>query len=40
MARFNEETPDDPNVRYFSYGAYFLSSSALVPNSRRAQAQA
>lgn len=26
MARFNEETPDDPNVRYFSYGAYFEPS--------------
>ncbi|GAA5885020.1 hypothetical protein JCM16303_006521 [Sporobolomyces ruberrimus] len=23
MARFNEETPDNPNVRYFSYGAEF-----------------
>ncbi|GAA5944094.1 esterase/lipase family protein [Sporobolomyces koalae] len=23
MARFNEETPDDPDVRYFSYGAEF-----------------
>jgi len=23
MARFNEETPDDPNVKYFSYGAQF-----------------
>lgn len=26
MTRFNEETPDDPNVRYFSYGAYFEPS--------------
>lgn len=23
MARFNEETPDDPKVKYFSYGAQF-----------------
>lgn len=23
MARFNDETPDDPNVRYLSYGAEF-----------------
>ena len=23
MARFNEETPDDPRVKYFSYGAQF-----------------
>ncbi|KAK4703384.1 triacylglycerol lipase, partial [Phenoliferia sp. Uapishka_3] len=23
MVRFNEETPDDPNVKYFSYGAEF-----------------
>lgn len=23
MARFNDETPDDPSVAYFSYGAQF-----------------
>lgn len=26
MARFNEETPDDPDVRYFSYAAQFRPS--------------
>ncbi|GAA6059062.1 hypothetical protein JCM10212_002033 [Sporobolomyces blumeae] len=26
MARFNDETPDDPSVRYFSYGAEFTPS--------------
>ena len=26
MARFNEETPDDPEVQYFSYGAQFRPS--------------
>ncbi|GAA5908960.1 hypothetical protein JCM6882_004955 [Rhodosporidiobolus microsporus] len=26
MARFNEETPDDPNVKYYSYGAEFVAS--------------
>lgn len=26
MARFNEETPDDPDVKYVSYGAEFTPS--------------
>ncbi|BGP15387.1 lipase 2 [Rhodosporidiobolus nylandii] len=26
MARFNEDTPDDPNVKYYSYGAEFTAS--------------
>ncbi|GAA5829805.1 hypothetical protein JCM11251_007885 [Rhodosporidiobolus azoricus] len=26
MARFNEDTPDDPNVKYYSYGAEFVAS--------------
>jgi len=26
MARFNEETPDDPSVTYYSYGAQFRPS--------------
>ncbi|GAA5859737.1 hypothetical protein JCM8547_007006 [Rhodosporidiobolus lusitaniae] len=28
MAQFNEDTPDDPNVKYFSYGAEFTASWA------------
>lgn len=30
MARFNEETPDDPSVKYFSYGAEFEPSWSNV----------
>lgn len=26
MARFNEETPDDPSVKYISFGAEFTPS--------------
>lgn len=26
MAKFNEETPDDPNVKYYSWGASFSPS--------------
>ncbi|GAA5962307.1 hypothetical protein JCM21900_006390 [Sporobolomyces salmonicolor] len=30
MARFNEETPDDPSVKYFSFGAEFTPSWSNV----------
>ncbi|KAI5479772.1 hypothetical protein MNV49_002584 [Pseudohyphozyma bogoriensis] len=30
MQRFNDETPDDPNVKYFSYGAEFRPSWSNV----------